>query len=188
MNEMGRRRSMLAASRPWNSMLGIQRVDAGQDLDERGFARTVLAEQRQDLAGAELEVNVVERQRAPEACLVMPRNSSTDALGEPALDFRRQSGRRGARKFSSLPVAAGAPQPCPGRCFRAGYLTYGPRPRLSMLFGRQLKRTRSRLHLGRPPPREGLLLQRRGRESGNTSKYRIDLQAQFRAQPLGEQS
>ena len=40
---------------------GVRLVDAGQDLDERALAGAVLADQRVDLTGPELERDVVER-------------------------------------------------------------------------------------------------------------------------------
>ena len=39
-------------------------VDAGQDLDERGFAGAVFANQRRDLAGVERDADIVERLHA----------------------------------------------------------------------------------------------------------------------------
>jgi hypothetical protein len=39
----------------------VRRVETGDDLDQRGLARAVVAEQGQDLAGADLEVDVLER-------------------------------------------------------------------------------------------------------------------------------
>ena len=44
----------------------IERVDAGEDLDERRFARAVLAEQRDDLAASDAERRVGKRLRAAE--------------------------------------------------------------------------------------------------------------------------
>jgi hypothetical protein len=46
---------------------GIHRVDARERLDEGGLARSVLAHQRVDLACAEGEVDVVEREDSGEA-------------------------------------------------------------------------------------------------------------------------
>ena len=45
---------------------GVERVDAGEDLDERRFAGAVLAEQRDDLAGADVDARIDERLRAAE--------------------------------------------------------------------------------------------------------------------------
>ena len=42
-------------------------IDAGDDLDQRGFAGAVLAEQRMDLAGVKGERDVFERLRRVEA-------------------------------------------------------------------------------------------------------------------------
>ena len=41
-------------------------MDAGEDLDERGFAGAILAEQRDDLAGADVDARVAEGVRAAE--------------------------------------------------------------------------------------------------------------------------
>ena len=43
-----------------------RRVDAGHDLDERRFPRAVLAEKRVDLAASDVEIHVIERERAGE--------------------------------------------------------------------------------------------------------------------------
>ncbi len=85
----------------------IQRVDAGEDLDERGLAGAVLAEQRQDLAGADLEVNVIKRERAAKALGYAPEPQHRCAL-RAAGSNRRQSRRRGARHTQSPPIAASA--------------------------------------------------------------------------------
>ena len=45
----------------------VGRVDAGDRLDERGLAGAVVADQRDDLAGLDLEVHVAERLDRPEA-------------------------------------------------------------------------------------------------------------------------
>ena len=45
----------------------VARIDAAQDLHQRGFARAVLAQQRHHLAGAQLELHVVQRLDAGEA-------------------------------------------------------------------------------------------------------------------------
>ena len=50
-----------------DNLAGVGTVDAAEDLDERGFAGAVLAEQRVDLAGPQLEVHAVERHDAAEA-------------------------------------------------------------------------------------------------------------------------
>ena len=84
---------------------GVQRVDAGEDLDQRGLAGTVLAEQRQDLAGAELEVNVIERERASEALGV--------ARSQPA-----RRGRGSGRCSRARPYLWASVEGCP--CFSAG--------------------------------------------------------------------
>ena len=92
---------------------GIQRVDAGEDLDQRGLACAVLAEQRQDLAGAELEVNVIERERAPEALGDAPEFQHRCAL-RAGRSIRRQSGRRGAQ----VRIASRSQPARPGRASR----------------------------------------------------------------------
>ena len=48
-------------------LAGIGAVHAGEDLDQRRLAGAVLAEQRVHLAGAHVEVDRVERERAGEA-------------------------------------------------------------------------------------------------------------------------
>ena len=48
-------------------LAGVGAMDAGEDLDQRRLAGAVLAEQRMHLAGADVEVDSVERQRAGEA-------------------------------------------------------------------------------------------------------------------------
>ena len=45
-------------------LTAVGSIDAGQDLDERGLARAVFAEKRVDLSGVEVDVDVVERERA----------------------------------------------------------------------------------------------------------------------------
>ncbi len=47
-------------------LAGVARVDAGEGFDERAFARSVLAHERVDLAGARAEVHAVERDDARE--------------------------------------------------------------------------------------------------------------------------
>ena len=62
---------------------GVGLVDAGEDLHQRGLAGAVLADQAEHLAGAELEVDVVENRVADEA-LRQPARSQHDvpvALG-----------------------------------------------------------------------------------------------------------
>ena len=46
---------------------GVERVDAGQNLDQRRLAGAVLAEQRENLAGLEGHADVRQRFRAAEA-------------------------------------------------------------------------------------------------------------------------
>ncbi|MNL78205.1 hypothetical protein D3C87_2045390 [compost metagenome] len=46
---------------------GIGLVDAGQRLDQRGFPRPVLADQRSDFAGIEFQRHIMERPHAGEA-------------------------------------------------------------------------------------------------------------------------
>ena len=62
---------------------GVRRIDAGQDLDQRRLAGAVLAEQRMDLAAAQIEIDRVERER------------SGEMLGQ-AGDLEQRAGRRGA--------------------------------------------------------------------------------------------
>ena len=67
MKAIGRRRSdarRVAAAIGHRAL--VERVDAREDLDERGFAGAVLAEQRDDLAGADVHADVVQRLRAAE--------------------------------------------------------------------------------------------------------------------------
>ena len=76
-------------------------VDAGQDLDERALARAVLADQRVDLAGAQLERDVGQR------------------LGRARTAWRRRAARRPAAPPRSLGAAArsrGAPARSPSPC------------------------------------------------------------------------
>ena len=42
-------------------------MDAGQDLDERRLARSVLTDERMDLSGAKLEIDLAQRLHAAEA-------------------------------------------------------------------------------------------------------------------------
>ena len=46
---------------------GVGLVDAGQDFDQRRFAGAVLAQQRVDLAAADVEIDVIEREGPGEA-------------------------------------------------------------------------------------------------------------------------
>ena len=116
---------------------GIKRVNAGEDLDQRGLARAVLAEQRQDLAGAKLEVHVIERQRAPEALGYASEFQHRCAL-RAGRSIRRQSGRRGAQVRIASRSQPARPGRAPGRYSRARHLTYGPRSNLVHAFGRRL--------------------------------------------------
>ena len=72
----------------------IQRVDAGQNLDQCGFARAVLAEQRDDLAAADAQTHVVQRARGAEL------------LRDAAHLQQRRSGRNGCY-CSGLSLASG---------------------------------------------------------------------------------
>ncbi len=45
---------------------GVGGMDAGEDLDERGFAGAILAEERHDLSGADVDARVAEGVRAAE--------------------------------------------------------------------------------------------------------------------------
>jgi len=45
----------------------VHRVDAREQLDERGLARAVLAQQREDLSGTHVQRDLVDRLRAAEA-------------------------------------------------------------------------------------------------------------------------
>ncbi len=56
---------------------GVGLVHAGEDLHQRGLAGAVLADEAEDLAGAQLEVDVVGARRCRRSCLVRPRASST---------------------------------------------------------------------------------------------------------------
>ena len=47
-------------------LAGVRAVHAGQDLDQGRLAGTVLAQQRVHLAGPDVEIDIVERQRAGE--------------------------------------------------------------------------------------------------------------------------
>ena len=44
----------------------VRLVNAGHDFDQRGLARTIFADQRSDLAGIELERDIVQRPHAGE--------------------------------------------------------------------------------------------------------------------------
>ena len=125
---------------------GIQRVDAGEDLDQRGLACAVLAQQRQDLAGAELEVNVIERQRAPEALGYASELQHRCALRADR-SIRRQSGRRGAQVGLPPGRSRRAPAVLPAVAVAPAILLMGLGRRLSMLFGRRLSGDR---HTGHP--------------------------------------
>ncbi len=46
------------------TLAGVGRIDAGQHLDQRRLAGAVLPEQRMHLAAPDIEIDVVERQRA----------------------------------------------------------------------------------------------------------------------------
>ena len=86
-------------------LAGIGGVDAGEDLDQRRLAGAVLAEQRMHLAAPDVEVDVVERQRAGEA------------LGQAA-DMARSGGCacRGAGCSSiASAMARSRPDRSPGR-------------------------------------------------------------------------
>ena len=56
-----------ARGRARRIVAGIGAVDAGEHLDQRRLAGAVLAEQRMHLAGAHVEIDRIERQRAGEA-------------------------------------------------------------------------------------------------------------------------
>jgi hypothetical protein len=73
-------------------LAGIGADDAGQDLDQRRLAGPVLAEQRQNLAPVELEVDGVAGERAAEA------------LGDPAKRQDRPGAARGCGGDRRLPA------------------------------------------------------------------------------------
>ena len=50
-----------------NGGAGIRRIDAGNDLDQRRLARTVLADQTMDLAAGDAPFDLIERLGAAEA-------------------------------------------------------------------------------------------------------------------------
>ncbi|GAA0000194.1 hypothetical protein BRDID11002_01940 [Bradyrhizobium diazoefficiens] len=62
---LGRARRDLLAAEPDDA--GVAREYAGDDLDQRGLAGAVLAEQRMDLAGAKREVDLLQRTHSAEA-------------------------------------------------------------------------------------------------------------------------
>ena len=162
---------------------GVQRVDAGEDLDQRGLARTVLAEQRQDLAGAELEVNVIERERARSAWL--PGTPAPMRSASRPLD---QAPKRAAWCPSSVASRSQPARPSRVPAVEgAATLLMGLGRSLSMLFGRQPKGTRSRLHLGKAD-HGGTLAPAARREFGNSKIPDRSRGPIPGAQPLGEQS
>ena len=64
-NAIGRLRSPWVTSRPAVTHdAGIERMDPGEDLDQRGFAGAVLAQERDDLTRAHFDACVTEGARA----------------------------------------------------------------------------------------------------------------------------
>jgi len=53
--------------RPSKRISVVHRVDAREQLDERGLARAVLAQQREDFSGTHVQRDLVDRLRAAEA-------------------------------------------------------------------------------------------------------------------------
>ena len=76
--------------RPSTSSLAVVvGVDAGQDLHQRRLAGAVLAHQRVDLAGAELETDRVERRDAAETLADTASPQAADVTGSAAAGARR---------------------------------------------------------------------------------------------------
>ena len=75
-------------------LAGVRSEGAGDDVDQGRFAGAVLAKQHMDLAGAQVEIDVVERQHAREAL------ADADHLQEKVVAGRL----RGPRSFSNSAV------------------------------------------------------------------------------------
>ena len=84
----------------------IKRVDAGQSLDQRGLSRAVLAKQRDDLAAADTQTNIIERAGGAELL-----------RGAPHLQQRRSG--RNACYCSGLSLASGCHAFASAALFRA---------------------------------------------------------------------
>ena len=76
---------------------GVRAVVPGQDLDQRGLARPVVADEGMDLTGAHVEVDVVER-FGPREGLGHPRHPQQRSL--PVFDDVRPALRGGATRWS----------------------------------------------------------------------------------------
>ena len=83
----------------------VEAVDPGQQLDQRRLAGAVLAQQRQDRAGADVEVDPVDRQRAAEAL-----GDAGEAQQQRLSHARRLSGRR-TQSWPSRRYACACPLP-----------------------------------------------------------------------------
>ncbi len=120
-------------------------MDAGQHLDQGRLAGAVLAEQRQDLAGVQVQADIVDGDRAAEAlgdaresqqgCVSHQRRAM---LGERALPLFRLPGVIVARP---CPASTPADKSGHGLCFRhfrpAGPCRYGPRDASEEMHDRQ---------------------------------------------------
>ena len=87
-------------------LAAIGRIEARHQLDQRRFAGAVLAEQRGDLAGAHVEIDVVERQHARKGFRDAARDQNLALAGS----CQRQDGSRAAL-IAPLPPIGRASRP-----------------------------------------------------------------------------
>ena len=89
-----------------DDLAGIGRVDPRQDLDQRRLARAILAEQRMDLARPDVEIHMVESQRAGKALGQARRRREADRWRSPFQELLGFSHRCSSPPPSSPPLPA----------------------------------------------------------------------------------
>jgi hypothetical protein len=88
-------------------LAGVGPVDAGENLGERRLARTVLAQERVDLSGSELQVGATVNARVAPNVLANPETTSgTISLTCPASRSRERGGGRVGPPRAALAIAA----------------------------------------------------------------------------------
>jgi hypothetical protein len=83
-------------------LAAIGGVNAGQQLDERGFARTVLAQQREDFAGVHVERNLVDRLRAAETLAHLLEAKQRRLHGAAAVTHGSKTSKLIGRLFAAM--------------------------------------------------------------------------------------
>ena len=147
MKAIGRRRRPLSdVGAAKADLAGVERVDAGQNLDQRRLAGAVLAEQRKNLAGPEGHADVRERFRAAEAL--------EDAADLQQLARVRSLAVARAPQPSARPLACHRSSRGPGRIrrWRAFHRISGLRQQSSRRFELRKKPPAAREAVGRSLP------------------------------------